>query len=426
MGTLKEKMDTLRLGTCDANKLPSDKKSFLKDYHKYATLTKKDQFRDDDKNSWADWTSSKNGNDVEYLENFLITRGFMTEKKNKGVFDYVTQAGVRLFQEHTRTFPKQAPSNMHIDVDGVAGGDTWLEIEKWEKEPNKVCEWSPSKASNPDPEYIKWMSLLSKAKEHYKANPGPIMQLVNVHPNPSATKKIDDWNFDRNRIHFIGIRRNQDIKATSRINDDLFILLLNGMVFKFWGSTDPNPGKSRSEEAYLVEGQHEYRFAWHKLSVSASQGMVTYRALKPAGTVLVMRDWNLDNRLDDSDYDKTISSKAKGLESAGDINIHWSGLSRDKGTWSAGCQVIMGTSYTNNNNDMVDCSRFAATNYNQNKAKGAYTFLSDLVLCYSKQGESSLLYTLGRESSLQIEGSQLGENYVIDALKKLKADGANE
>lgn len=425
MAALREQMDTLRLGTCDGNKMPSDKKSFLKEYHKYATLTKKDQFRDDDKNAWAEWSTSKNGNDVEYLEKFLVKRGFMTEKTNKGVFDYVTQAGVRLFQEYTRTIPKDAPSNTHIDVDGIAGGDTWDEIEKWEKDPNKMCEWSPVKTSNPDPEYTKWMALLGKARDHYKANPGPIMQLINRHSNPSATKKIDDWKFDKNRIHLIGIRRNQDVQADNRINDDLFVLLINGMVFKFWGSTDPNPGKSRSEEAYLVEGQHEYRFAWHKLNVSERQGMVTYRALKPAGTVLVMRDWNQDNKLDASDYDKTVNSSAKGLDTAGDINIHWSGLSRTKGTWSAGCQVIMGKSYINNNNDPVDCSSFSATNYNQNKAKGAYTILCDLVLCYSKQGQSTLLYTLGRESSLQIEGSQLGENYVAEALKKMKADGAN-
>lgn len=425
MGALKESMDTLRLGTYDADKMPSDKKAFLKDYHQYATLTKRDKFRDDDNNRWADWRASKNGNDVEYLEKFLIERGFMTEKTNKGVFDYVTQAGVRLFQEYARTTPRDAPSNKQIDVDGIAGGDTWNEIEKWEKDLNKICEWGPLNAANPSLEYTKWMLLLNKAKAHYKANPGPIMQLVNKHSNPSATKKIDDWEFDKNRIHLIGIRRKHNVETLKRKNDDLFILLLNGLVFKFWGSTDPNPGKSRAEEAYLVEGQHEYRFAWHKLNVSKKQGMVTYRALKPAGTVLVIRDWNLDNKLDALDYDKSVSSRAKGLDTAGDINIHWSGLSRDLGTWSAGCQVIMGKSYLNANNDFVDCSSFSATNYNQNKAKGAYTVLSDLVLCYSKQGESSLLYTLGRESSLDIDGSTLGENYVVDALNKMEADGAN-
>ena len=69
--------------------------------------------------------------------------------------------------------------------------------------------------------------------------------------------KIDEWDTSRDKVHLIGIRRNEDASVGTRKNDDIFVLLVNGLVFQFWGSTDPSASLAdRTDEAFLVEGQH--------------------------------------------------------------------------------------------------------------------------------------------------------------------------
>jgi hypothetical protein len=245
------------------------------------------------------------------------------------------------------------------------------------------------------------------------------MKAVNALNKTYSTIKATDWNFSPDEIHLIGIRRNQGIaESLRRANDDLFILLINGMVFKFWGSTDPSKnmvGTSR-KAPFLVEGQHKYRFGWHKISEEKK----IYRALKPynANGVIILRDLDNNNALTPNDL--AIRGN-NSLEVNNSINIHWSGIGTSN--WSAGCQVIVGKNYINNQNALADCSKFSSTAYSElnassKKTKGAYNVLADLVVCYSKPGVDYVLYTLGREESLNLD-TNFGANYALNALKKM-------
>ena len=416
-------MAAIYLGSCDVGKYPADRKKFLSPYHKDGLLVGKVTFRDDDRTKWRSFRES-NTTEVNALQNFLFNAGFMTKKYNSGVFDYATQASVRLFQEYVRTIDKKGDKNMIPD--GIVGSGTMGHVNRWKRDGLK-CNWGPASSANASQEYINWMTLLNKAKSHYKANPGPILKHVNDMGKTYSTLKIDDWNFDTNKIHLIGIRRKQDEKIHDRKNDDIFVLLVNGNVFKFWGSTDPSVRMAkRKNEAFLVEGQHHYRFGWHKIS----QEKKIYRALKPLDSkgVMVLRDWNDDNALTAADLEvKDQNGNTFGLRVNNSINIHWSGIGGLN--FSAGCQVISGKSYINNQleseGNLVSCSKFASRSYSElntsnKKTKGAYNVLADLVVCYSKPGVNSLFYTLGREESLNIDAN-FGANYAIDALNRMKS-----
>ena len=419
-------MATLFLGSCDSGKVPANRKKFLSPYHKDGLLIGKVSFRDDDRTKWRSFREGE-GSEVKPLQDFLFDAGFMTNKYNSGIFDYATQASVRLFQEYIRTIDKDGDKDMVPD--GIVGRVTMAHVKRWIQQ-GKQCDWGPATASNPSQEYTNWIKLLGEAKSHYKANPGPILKQLNSLNKTFSTLKTADWNFDTDKIHLIGIRRNQDEKVRDRKNDDVFILLVNGNVFKFWGSTDPSVRMAqRKNEAFLVEGQHHYRFGWHKISVEKK----IYRALKPfdSNGVMILRDWDDDNALTAKDLEvKDAQGNKRGLRVNNSINIHWSGIGGLN--FSAGCQVISGKSYINNQpesqGNLVDCSKFASRSYgdlntSKKKTKGAYNVLADLVVCYSKPGVNSLFYTLGREESLNIDGG-FGTNYAVEALNRMKSSNA--
>ncbi|WP_111709841.1 peptidoglycan-binding domain-containing protein [Lutibacter citreus] len=410
-------MGLLYLGSTDASKYPNNRKTFLKNYHQDGLMVGKVSFRDDDRTKWRSFRKVA-GHDVEKLQQFLKKAGFMTNRMNIGVFDYATQAAVRLFQEYVRTIDEEGDKTMVPD--GFVGNGTMAHVNRWISQ-DRVCSWGPESATTPTKEYTDWFKLLIKAKSHYKANPGPILSYINKMNKTYSTRKIDDWTFDSDEIHLIGIRRNQDKPAHDRKNDDIFILLVNGQVFKFWGSTDPSVRMAgRKDEPFLVEGQQLYRFGWHKVWVEKK----IYRAAKPldANGVLVLRDWNNDNSLTPKDLDITDrNGKPLGIRANNSINIHWSGIGSTN--FSAGCQVISGKSYINNKGDGVDCSQFASRSYSEltnsaKKTKGAYNMLADLVVCYSKPGVQSLIYTLGREESLNIDAN-FGADYARRALSTM-------
>ena len=433
------KTNKLVLGYCDPGKMPSNPIEILNRYHtdgRGEVFKNERRFRDDDNSRFVDWEEGEN---VQFLQEFLYNAGFMTKKYNEGIFDYVTEAAVRLFQEYVRTID---PGDKTFKRDGQVGPKTWGKIEAWP--PGKKCEWHASRATeNPThDEYNNWFKILVAAQQHYSKpeNQGPIMKAVNAMADTKSTIKVSEWTFEKDKIHLIGIRRNESNKTINNIrtNDDLFVLLLNGMVFKFWGSTDPRTKKHRNgklDEGFLVEGQHRYRFGWHKLGLDNGK-YHTYRALRPVDEekVVVIRDWVDDNIL-------TIDDMIKngGLGFGTYINIHWSGKNRSSDTtWSDGCQVIRGQSYINNRKQPIDLSNFTANNYdelyaNDHLDKGAYNMLADLVVCYSnpnldgkKPDRNQLLYTLGNEKeTLPMIKTMFGENYVMDALNAMNADGAN-
>ena len=230
------------------------------------------------------------------------------------------------------------------------------------------------------------MDWLARAKAYYTINPSPAMQGL-LHAAVRGDSLVPaDWCFAPDAPHLIGIRRNaadSPLPKSRREPDDLFILLLNGMTFYFWGSTDPNP--AAGPEAYLVEGQHLYRFNWHNVSEGRREKI--YKAARPAGRgVIVIRDVHGDNALTDR-------NRRDGLDPLPNptINLHWSGLGISN--WSAGCQVISGATYLDDLGQAQDCREFTARNDRERGSRrapgeprltmGAYTVLSDLLLCYT-------------------------------------------
>jgi len=410
-------MATLYLGSCDKGKEPKDRNSFLKPYHIDGLLINKVSFRDDDRTTWRSFREGTD-NAVLELQQFLFKAGFMPRAAFDGVFGYVTQAAVRLFQEYVRTmegFEDMVP-------DGIVGSGTMKHVKRWQED-SKVSEWGNFKSHNPSETYANWMQLLHDAKDHYINHPGPILQNLNSLQKTYATIKPSDWTFNTNDIHLIGIRRKQTESALRRENDDLFVLLINGMAFTFWGSTDASVNMAgRKDEAFLIEGQHRYRFGWHKISVENK----IYRALKPADWrgVMIIRDWDNDNAYTENDIKvKDSSGNLKGLSVNPSINIHWTGIGRSN--FSAGCQVIAGQSYLNHKNELQDCSKFASSSYggltsSNKKTKGAYNVFTDLILCYAPQNVTQLYYTLGREESLDLSAN-FGKQYAEDTLTRLKS-----
>lgn len=402
-------MAVLYLGSCDTGRRPTDPKKFLAPYHMDGVLKNTVSFRDDDRTTWRRFRNT-DGQKVAQLQQFLFEKGFMPRGVIDGIFDYVTQASVRLFQEYIRTI-EGVESTL---PDGIVGKTTQGHIDRW-KASGKISAWAAASITNPSTEYTQWINLLRKAKTHYSENPNPILEQVIGFQRPTDTRKVNDWHFDPKETHLIGIRRAQDLSQDRRDNDDIFILLIRGLVFKFWGSTDSSQGMiSRRDEAFLVEGQHKYRFGWHKISVERK----IYRALKPyRNGVLVFRDRDDDNALTESDLNEGLDTITNQT-----INIHWSGIGRSN--WSAGCQVIAGKSYINHLDELVDCSAHAASGYSvlnstKKKTKGAYNVLADLIVSFSHSDINHVYYTLGRESSLKLDEG-LRVNYAFETLKRMK------
>lgn len=411
-------MATLSLGIVDSDAMPADRAQFLSRYHINLPFPEaKSQFRDEGNGVWRDFTPTNSG--VRALQQFLHDRGFMPKDDMvDGIFGYSTQAAVRLFQEYVRTVEK----NPSIGApDGAVGPNTQSHIQRWINN-GITCEWAQWSPDNPMPEYTDWMNLLSKAKQHFSVNGSPMLDLVRNHANRGDTRYIDQWDDSSNSVHLIGLRQGEENAVTAvdnkgrfiRANDDLFIFLIRGMVFKFWGSTDPNPALSENVAGnpFLIEGQHSYRFGWHGTSLKKKDQV--YRALEPATSgVLVYRVPNAKGL--------TPEEVAGGLDRSPveDINIHWSGVGGYN--FSAGCQVIAGKSYINHRDEVIQMSPYAATSYSElggNKGRGAYNMFTDLLLSYGPAGVRTLTYTLGRDETLRLS-DKWAPTYVRDAVKRM-------
>ena len=394
--------NTLLLGKVDQGSAPANPSQFFSRFHASMSgaLQSKQAFRDEGDGRWRRF-QEVSGGQVQELQRFLKEVGFLPYANVDGIFGYATHSAVRLFQEYVRTVEND-PSIGYPD--GIAGRNTFRHIEKWKNEKagrsGYVCKWAQSSAGGGSAEFKQWIGLLEKAKNHYLASPHPILQYMEKRPFGGDTRKIKDWDTSPQTIHLIGIRRNQDAGTLRRENDDLFVLLVRGMVFKFWGSTDPSQTmaynfkrrRGRRDEAFLVEGQHHYKFGWHKVS----DGRRVYRALRPATNgVMVFRDRDDNNALTEMDISQGLDHRPNPT-----INIHWSGKGHTN--YSAGCQVIAGQSYINPDGKVVDCSAFASPGYqdlSRGKTRAAYNLLTDLILCYAPPGVHTIAYTLARDET---------------------------
>ncbi len=318
---------------------------------------------------------------VSQVQQALRQLGFFPGGEVDGICGYRTQAAIRLFQEYVRTM------DGHPDVipDGIYGPQTHGHLVRWLQGGHRA-NWSPRPG-----EYDMWLGFLREVQASYVHAPGRVTEEVNQFAQASDTRRPAEWVTDGpGHIHLIGVRRTE----FSGKFDDIFILLIKGLVFKFQGSTEPGSSSNPLGPPYLVPGQHDYHFGWHRR---------TYLALRPrsAGTLIIRA--GDDRRLTEDDLQR-------GLEANPTINIHWGGrgMSRDVNSWSEGCQVINGEVYINPAGQLVSCGRFAAIfssdpTRSASKTRGAYTLISDLVTALSgDMSGNTVHYTMVREADLDL------------------------
>ena len=317
---------------------------------------------------------------VAAIQRGLKSIGFFPGGKDDGICGYRTLSAMRLFQEYVRSVEK-----LDCVPDGRFGPVSQQHLQRW-LDDHVVSTWAVEQ-----PEYAEWLTLLEQVKAKYTSSPNPMLQAVNAFKGAADTRKVAQWDVSsKGNVHLIGIRRNG---VTGKFHD-IFVLLIKGLVFKFQGSTEPGASTDPRGTPFLVQGQHDYHFGWHKK---------TYLALRPHGTgVLVVRSKGLEF------HDSAI---AHGVEPNASINVHWGGkgMASDVKTWSEGCQVINGSVYLNPNGDLIDCSSFAATNQvelnsNPNKTRGAYNVLLDLVTTLTTDNTSnSVNYMMLAEEDLDLD-----------------------
>lgn len=408
----------LRLGRVDEDVQWTDaeKQEFLRLYHHPHGFARGElRFRDDSRNQWWPWEPIS-GQRVRELTGFLQDAGFMPYAEHGGIFGYATQAAVRLFQEYVRTIgdpERHGRRDPPAWPDGMVGQDTRFYISQWQAE-GKHCRWA---LDEPSPDFLRWTRWLDAAREWYGSHPTPAMEQLRSADRRGDTLLPEEWSFDPSTPQLIGIRRNAHRASTAaerRPPDDLFVLLIRGLTFYFWGSTDANP--STRKEGYLTEGQHRYRFNWH--NIGADRRDRIYKAGRPATAgVMVLRDVHGDNALTDR-------NRRDGFDPVPNptFNIHWSGLGISN--WSAGCQVISGKNYCNDVGALISCTEYTARNDRERGQRrgtegprltmGAYNVLSDLLLCYTPREhpaeKPTFRYSLFREEDFdRISGIPAGE-----------------
>jgi hypothetical protein len=325
---------------------------------------------------------------IAEVQGALTSLGFFPGGRVDGICGYRTQSAIRLFQEYVRSVEKR-----ECTPDGRFGPQTEQHLTRWLGE-HKAPVWSAvidrwRANSLTGTEYAAWLTLLEQVKADSMRNPNRVLQMVNAFGKPTDTRTVAHWDFSPDQVHLIGTRQNH----FSGKFDDVFVLLIKGLVFKFQGSTDPGASTNPLGTPWLVPGQHNYHFGWHRR---------IYLALRPEGAGVLVARAPHGQRLDEA------MLAAGRLEANASINVHWGGkgMRADVKNWSEGCQVINGTAYLNATDELITCAAFAGTNQtelngNLSKTRGAYNVLLDLVTALgSDLPGNSLTYTLLAEQDL--------------------------
>ena len=381
----------IQLGAFDDGVAVDVRDAYIKEIEAIARVSLKDVVPGPDRIAFAQHTpDSQQPMTVVATQKALTQVGFFPGGKADGICGYRTVSAIRLFQEYVR-----AVEQLSSVPDGRFDPQSQQHLQRWVTRGLRP-EWTPTvdgwrSGTLGDTEYTAWLGLLAQVKARYLTSPTRMLQMVNASTAPSDTRKVANWDVSPAGIHLIGVRREE----ASLKFDDIFVVLIKGLVYKFQGTTEPGAATDSTKGApFLVQGQHDYHFGWHKK---------TYLALRPQNKgVLIVRSKG-DMRLDDADL-------ANGLQVEGTINVHWGGLGlkRDVNTWSEGCQVINGTAYVNPNDALVNCAAFAATNNdeiakNPSKTRGAYNVLLDLVTALgSDLASPTVKYTLLAEDDLAL------------------------
>lgn len=410
--------DVITLGCCDATVSEAQRKDYLAEL-KSTTRLDHAKIEDGlDKVTLKAYEPVPEAMSVVDVQRALKTIGFFPGGKDDGICGYRTLSAMRLFQEYLYSVEKKKD----CPPDGQLTLRVQGSLREW-RDARRTPRWAPTvdqwKAGTLAPgEYTQWLAFLERVKQHSLAQPNRMLEKVNAFKSPTDTKKVAEWDFSARQIHLIGIRRHH----FDQRSDDIFVLLIKGLVFKFQGSTEPGAaGKDEKtgllqDPPFLVQGQHDYHFGWHG---------ATYLALKPlswpSSGVLVVRSKDLT--LDAADLDNELQVNST-------INIHWGGrgVNLVRG-WSHGCQVISGHGYINDRNELCSCAGYVADlpdtpRKDVSKTRGAYNVLLDLVTALGSDLGPTVKYMLLDESDLELD-PQLGANLDDARQRARKLAGAD-
>lgn len=294
----------IQLGSFDHGVPKTDRDAYVKQVEQITRVPMREVAEGSDKLVLASHTpDAQSPMSIAVIQQGLKSAGFFPGGKVDGICGYRTRSAMRLFQEYVRSVEK-----LSCVPDGRFGPSSQQHLRRW-MDDRRVTEWATTieqweAGTLGQTEYTGWLSLLGRVKDHYASSPNRMLQLVNAFATPTDTRRVAQWDFSPGgHIHLIGIRRNEK----SNKFDDIFVLLIKGLVFKFQGSTEPGASDNPAGVPFLVQGQHDYHFGWHRKQ---------YLALRPEHLdkgVLVVR--SKDMRLDPADLDK-------GLEANASINIH--------------------------------------------------------------------------------------------------------
>lgn len=381
----------IELGSCDAGVSDSQCKAYLTVVEQ-TTRVPYAQIEDGlDKVSFKPYARAGQAMSVAEVQRALKDLGFFPGGKDDGICGYRTQSAIRLFQEYLYA----VEGKKDCLPDGQFGPKSQGYLRDWlatGKRPHWAATVEQWRAGQIGGEYAQWLAFLERVKQHCLANPNRMLQKVNAYTGATDTRKVADWDFRAaGNIHLIGIRR----REFQQRSDDVLVLLIKGLVFKFQGSTEPGAAATETTDPpFLVQGQHHYHFGWHRK---------TYLALRPlslATGVLVQR--SKDFKLDEADL-------ARPLEVNPTINVHWGGRGFNAvGDWSHGCQVISGSVYIDDQDQLRNCGAYAATASTEptkvpGKTRGAYNVLLDLVTALGSDLGTTVKYMLLDEPDLALD-----------------------
>lgn len=384
----------LSLGICDA--AMGVDQGFLRKRHEGSM--KIDRFRAAKVGTWLPTSRPAGAQRVAEIQEQLVSLGLYPATNVDGIYGYRTRAAVRLLQMFTRSRPDvQSPGT----PDGVVGPRTAALLSSLASS-GSAAIWP---VQDPPHRPAAYIEVVRNAGTRF-AQDEPWLQMMRDRGTTApATLPLSKWSSDPNDLHLMGIRRpkNAEVDPHNAACTDLFLLLVNGTLWAFFGNTDPSRKMaSRTEPARLVRGQHHYRFGWHKLS----DVQRSYLAFRPWSTgVLIGRT---------KSYERVPSK----TEASTVINIHWSG--RGASNWSAGCQVIAGASCIDPRGQVVSCEDFVATTYSalsdtgsSVKNMGAYHVITDM------------FSALGGTQSVHSEGTGLYYTLLDEQdIKTLSPNGA--
>lgn len=371
-------MEPLKLADCDEDIASETIQKYLSQANKGMAVDRsfEQEFRADD--GWKT-IQSVSGKAVVALQKSLSDLGFLSPGYQEGIFGYQTEAAVRICQEYLRTVGGMPQVG---GADGIYGPNTARVLKDWTGK-GHAFDWADDEESS-EAEAI--LRLLFTWKMHCSKKMPAYARSVSVFGKSCDTLDLKDWTFAPGNIHLIGIRNEEGNPHDTQEDNDLFLLVIRGKVFKFWGSTTANSTfvSSSQSSPFLVEGQHRFRIGWHKITDKSK----IYRALVPTHEgVLVYRDRNKNYALEQEEIQAGLTGPNPT------IHVHWSGLGISN--WSAGCQVIAGRSYENPEGEIINYSGMAARTYSDlgpGRTRGAYQIMLDLIQISSPQPE--VLFTL--------------------------------